>query len=841
VRYDKTGKWLLIGRYWVRLSDGFRLPVIQGGTTPVTVQVTHRWVADDEDLTTATLLGAGNGEDITLETGVDNRVRIRIRVEETAGGNFVLTGNLYCSYEGGTYQDISTTSDYVRAISSKNTTWTITDEDDILANRLGAGNGVWEDGKYDDNGVVESVIGLKSEHTEIEFCLYVDDATVNDGDTIDLRIYDSVSELTSYTDTPRINVSKAVSDPAPSVSDGITVGESTSAALGDLAVSVSDGITIADTVIDVDVIIPTTDLDIDVSDSIITLDDISADAIGKVTFEKGDKSEFDSITDPDSDLTVSGTAAMVGSYGLEVLIDDTNPCYGSLDNISLSGYYYGSFRIDPNTLTMGDEDGLGIFRTTVAGASAYLVNISLIKSSGTYRLNVETREDDLTIHGSGWKVISDQPTKLEWLLKEGTGDGWFKVWIDDSLEYTVGSLDNDTAFADVDDVYFGHWIGADYPTTQGTFYLDHLIIGESDTDSPLVGLGDLVISVSDGLTVGDTPTVIREGDYSISVSDGITVGESTSAVLDDETISVSDGIAVGEANIDLDIGALAAREIDVSDGITIGETTSATLDDHALDISDGITFGEAISRLLVNLVGVSDGLTLGEVIYRILVSFVDVSDDITVGESVNALLVSDIDVSDDITIGENVTTTLDDLALDISDGLTVGDSATVIRPIEGEHNVNVSDGITIGESTAAEHDDETASVSDDVTIGENVTASLPDLTLSISDNLTVGESGENVAVAISTSAISVTDNITVGESVTTSLDDMAVALTDNVTVADAVTVQRVDVSADLDVSVVSGLALGESVEMYQFAAIVESWTLKPPGLWRIDEIRNHLC
>ena len=208
-RYDPTGKWIQIGRYWKRLSDGYLLPVIQGGTTPVVVQVTHRWVADDGSLTAATLLGSGNGEDITLGTGVNNRIRIRIRVEETAGGNFVLTGNLYVSYEGGTYQDITTTSDYIRSISSKNTTWTVTDEDDILANRLGAGSGVWEEGKYDDNGVVESVIGLKSEYTELEFCLYVDDATVNDGDTLDLRVYDTTNALSSYTDTPRITVTKS--------------------------------------------------------------------------------------------------------------------------------------------------------------------------------------------------------------------------------------------------------------------------------------------------------------------------------------------------------------------------------------------------------------------------------------------------------------------------------------------------------------------------------------------------------------------------------------------------------------------------------------------------------
>ena len=153
----------------------------------VSVQVTHRWVADDEDLTTATLLGSGNGEDVSLETGVANRIRIRIRVEETGGGNFILTPDLWFSYQGGAYEDMSTTSDHVRAIASKNTTWTVTDDDAITANRLGTGTGTWEDGHFDATGAGDTNVGLSDEYTEFEYCIYLDDATVNNSETIDLR------------------------------------------------------------------------------------------------------------------------------------------------------------------------------------------------------------------------------------------------------------------------------------------------------------------------------------------------------------------------------------------------------------------------------------------------------------------------------------------------------------------------------------------------------------------------------------------------------------------------------------------------------------------------------
>ena len=156
---ESPSKWILTGRYWVRRSDGLRLPVIQGGASPVTVQVTHRWVADDGDLTGATLLGSGNGEDITRGTGTGNLVRIRIRIEETNGGTFVLTPELKFSYQGGAYEDCGVATDHLRAVTS---TQAISDDDAITANRLGAGNGAWEDGHYDENGGAETNIGLNT-------------------------------------------------------------------------------------------------------------------------------------------------------------------------------------------------------------------------------------------------------------------------------------------------------------------------------------------------------------------------------------------------------------------------------------------------------------------------------------------------------------------------------------------------------------------------------------------------------------------------------------------------------------------------------------------------------
>jgi hypothetical protein len=233
---------------------------------PIIEQTTHRWVADDGDLDNATLLGSGNGEDITLETGLDNRVRLRIAINETNGGNGVVTSNLYFSYQGGAYEPSGPATDHLRSTVSKNTTWTVTDDDSITSARLGVGIGTWANGFFDSNGVAETNLVMKNEYSELEYCIYVDDATVNDGDTIALRIYDIDVEIDVYGDTPVITVDKAVADPAPSVSDGLTVGDNITTfplALG--SVSISDGLTVGDLVDSIEVVAGTPD-DRDITD-----------------------------------------------------------------------------------------------------------------------------------------------------------------------------------------------------------------------------------------------------------------------------------------------------------------------------------------------------------------------------------------------------------------------------------------------------------------------------------------------------------------------------------------------------------------------------------------------
>ncbi|MHC4088661.1 MAG: hypothetical protein ACYSVY_00005, partial [Planctomycetota bacterium] len=201
--------------YWV-YPTGLALLAIMGGGPAVSVQQAFRFRNDDGSESTATWMGDA-GADQSIEAGTANRFRIRFLIEETNGGNINLDGTLQYSYNSGAYTAVSTSSSVIRSIGSLNTSWTITDND-TLVQRLGSGT--YDTGFYDDDGAVETTIALDAEETEYEFCLYIVDADVSSGDTIDLRVYDSVTALDSYTDTPRITVLKNLT---VSVSDTVSV------------------------------------------------------------------------------------------------------------------------------------------------------------------------------------------------------------------------------------------------------------------------------------------------------------------------------------------------------------------------------------------------------------------------------------------------------------------------------------------------------------------------------------------------------------------------------------------------------------------------------------------
>jgi hypothetical protein len=112
---------------------------------------------------------------------VDVPFRCRWSVEETNGANFNFTGVLECRLNGGTYQNITTSSTIVKAVASSNF-----NDGDVTTQLFAgssqaftAGEGV-EDGDPADKT-------LNAQVTEHEYCLQINSADVANNDTIDIR------------------------------------------------------------------------------------------------------------------------------------------------------------------------------------------------------------------------------------------------------------------------------------------------------------------------------------------------------------------------------------------------------------------------------------------------------------------------------------------------------------------------------------------------------------------------------------------------------------------------------------------------------------------------------
>jgi hypothetical protein len=204
IRYDLSGNWILIGRYWYRLSDGMVVPVIQGGGMAVVVQNNTFAFGDDD--------GSESGHSLDTENAPrtaqlpDITFLIRIQVEETDGGNSSFLYALFAQKNGtGGYTEVTTAR--TDGLIIANDTQSRAD-DENTSERLSAGVGAFVAGKYDDGQTQTgtTAIGLDTEYTDLEFAIQIDSANAVDTDYWDLEVHEADGTvLGSYPGTlPRV-------------------------------------------------------------------------------------------------------------------------------------------------------------------------------------------------------------------------------------------------------------------------------------------------------------------------------------------------------------------------------------------------------------------------------------------------------------------------------------------------------------------------------------------------------------------------------------------------------------------------------------------------------------
>ena len=189
-------------------------------------------------------------------------------------------------------------------------------------------------------------------------------------------------------------------------------------------------------------------------------------------FESGSFSAWSSAVTDGSDLSVSPAAALNGSSGLQVVINDNNSIYVTDNTPNLEPRYRTRFYFDPNSIGMADRDSHYLLYGDTDTATPVL-RVEFRYSKGNYQLRAAARNDSNGWTNSAWTNIGDAPHSLEldWRAASiaGASDGSLAFWIDGVQVANLSGIANGTRRIDI--VQIGAVAEID-AGTRGTYYFD---------------------------------------------------------------------------------------------------------------------------------------------------------------------------------------------------------------------------------------------------------------------------------------------------------------------------------------------------------------------------------
>ena len=198
----------------------------------------------------------------------------------------------------------------------------------------------------------------------------------------------------------------------------------------------------------------------------------STDVIFADGFESGNLSAWSSSTTDNGDLSVSPTAALTGTQGLQAVLDDNNAIYVSDESPTAESRYRTRFYFDPNSIAMSYNNAHYLFYG-YSGTSTAVLQVEIRFVSGVYQLRAALRNDNSSWTNSNWFTIADAPhiIEMDWRASTapGANNGGLTLWIDGVQRANLTGVDNDTRR--IDRIQLGAVGGID-SGTRGTYYLD---------------------------------------------------------------------------------------------------------------------------------------------------------------------------------------------------------------------------------------------------------------------------------------------------------------------------------------------------------------------------------
>jgi hypothetical protein len=199
------------------------------------------------------------------------------------------------------------------------------------------------------------------------------------------------------------------------------------------------------------------------------------DSIFADGFESGNFAAWSANTNDAGDLSVSPGAKLVGSWGLQAVIDDANAIFVRDDTPNAESRYRARFYFDPNSIPMVSGDAHFIFKGFSGTSSSYveLVRVELHRTSTAYEVRASLLNDSTTWTNTAWVTIQDASNSIEldWraATSAGANDGALTLWVNGAEQPQLTGIDNDTRR--IDFIRLGALTGID-TGTRGTYYFD---------------------------------------------------------------------------------------------------------------------------------------------------------------------------------------------------------------------------------------------------------------------------------------------------------------------------------------------------------------------------------
>jgi hypothetical protein len=201
---------------------------------------------------------------------------------------------------------------------------------------------------------------------------------------------------------------------------------------------------------------------------------VANDLIFANGFEAGNLTGWTSVTGG-TDVSATTGAALRGSYGARMLVNDNNAIYLRDDTPNAEARYRVRFYFDPNAVTMAANDLFTMLRGYI-NTTSYAVQLEMRRTSTVYQVRGRIMNDAGSWSSTSWTTVSDAPHYLEFdwrtATAAGANNGGLTFWIDGVQSGSFTNIDNDTHR--ITSVRLGLVAGVD-SGTRGTMYFDAFV------------------------------------------------------------------------------------------------------------------------------------------------------------------------------------------------------------------------------------------------------------------------------------------------------------------------------------------------------------------------------